>query len=69
MQFPPKRRGMHHYWHNPRSTDVSVMRTDAERRLVDTHHPEESIIHYHDSGQPCDVYKHELYSHPLEETK
>jgi hypothetical protein len=55
---------IHHYWHKDGHTDVEVMRKDANYRLVDKRHPEESIIHYHEHDEPCDVYKHEDFNFP-----
>lgn len=66
---PPKGRRsvVHHYYHNPKSTDVDAMRKEANRRLTDNRFPEESIIHYHEVDNPCDVYKHESFNFPAKE--
>lgn len=55
---------MHQFWHRKGFTDLDVMREDANRRLLDRYHPEESIIHMHDSKEPCDIYKHEEFRFP-----
>lgn len=53
----------HHFWHNGETTDVTPMRNDATRRANDKRWPENSIIHHHPSGEPCDLlkHKHEVY--------
>jgi hypothetical protein len=67
LEHPAKRRGMHQYWHHQGTTDVEAMRRDANYRLNDKKHPEESIIHYHAKGTPCGDLKHENFLFPPEE--
>lgn len=55
---------MHHCWHREGKTDLSVFRLDANRRLVDKHHPEETTIHIHPHGLSCGKYEHEEYKFP-----
>ena len=55
---------IHHCWHREGYTDLSVFRSDAERRRVDKYHPEETTIHLHPHGLSCGPYKHEVYLFP-----
>ena len=43
---------MHEYFHTE-ITDKAKMMEDAQKRLVDYRYPEESIVHDHRQGQPC----------------
>ena len=42
----------HEYFHSG-ITDKAKMMEDAQKRLVDYRYPEESIVHDHRQGQPC----------------
>jgi hypothetical protein len=55
---------MHHSWHSEGKTDLSVLRSNAERRRVDSYHPEETTIHIHPHGLSCGRYEHEEYLFP-----
>jgi hypothetical protein len=49
-------------YHKAAMTDLSKMREQAERALVDTRSPSETRIHIHEHKVPCRANPHEDYT-------
>lgn len=58
---------MREAYHLEGATDLEVARKQASDRLTDRDSPQETIIHHHEKGLPCEGSDHDVFSFPKAE--